>query len=147
MNKTTIDWEMYERGKSCALQFTYIPDFKSEKEKKSFEKGLKDGYTIRESRTKENPRGLSSAYQDFHGHSPRGKRTFNFHTPKGLVILGRAVEIVYECDKLNGGGDGKKAPYRHKFGKGVLLCMDERARGQLYIVGSKIVVTDAGIEH
>lgn len=61
--------------------------------------------------------------------------------------LGRAVAIEYECDKINGGGDGQKAVYRHEFDRGAYLYMDNTAKRQLYIIGDKIRVTDAGIEH
>ena len=90
---------------------------------------------------------LQSGYEEFHGHTPRTKRQWNFHCPKGFVILGKAVAIEYRTDKLNGGGDGKSAIYRHEFDKSALLLMDEKQRKQLYIVGEKLVVTDRGIEH
>lgn len=63
------------------------------------------------------------------------------------MILGEAVALEYRCSKLNGGGDGTKAVYRHEFDRGGLVCADNRMRKQLYILGSKIKVTDAGIEH
>jgi hypothetical protein len=95
---------------------------------------------------------LERAYRQFHGHASRQATRYNFHVPKGLIVLGRAVKIEYESDKLNGGGDGKKAVYHHTFKKGrsnesPLLAMDERKRGQLYIIGNRIVVTDRGIEN
>jgi len=90
---------------------------------------------------------LQRSYQEFHGHDPRTKRSWNFHVPKGFVILGKAIAVEYETDKLNGGGDGKKAVYRHEFDKSTLLLMDERQAKQLYIVGPKLIVTDRGIEH
>ena len=37
--------EMYQRGyDNSAISFAYIPDFKSEKERLDFNRGLKDGY-------------------------------------------------------------------------------------------------------
>lgn len=37
--------EMYQKGYDNAVRsFAYIPDFKNKKEKKEFERGLKDGY-------------------------------------------------------------------------------------------------------
>jgi len=85
-------------------------------------------------------------YAEFHGHEPRYTRSHNFHVPRTLVLLGEAIAIEYRCDKLNGGGDGRRAVYRHEFEGGAILAMDERAGGQLYILGRKIKVTDAGIE-
>lgn len=92
-------------------------------------------------------KALKNAYTRFHGHGSREKRTCNFTVPKGLIILGEAVAIEYRSDKLNGGGDGTKAVYRHQFNKGAFVCADEKMKRQLYILGSKIVVTKAGIEH
>jgi len=86
-------------------------------------------------------------YEKFHGKPVPRNRQWNFHTPKTLVILGEAVSVEYRCDKLNGGGDGKKAVYRHEFDSGAYICMDEKSRTQLYIIGKKIIVTAAGIEH
>jgi len=38
--------EMYQRGyDNAAISFAYIPDFKNQKEKADFERGLKDGYS------------------------------------------------------------------------------------------------------
>jgi len=103
--------------------------------------------------SRKNP-SLQSGYEQFHGHAPRTKRAWNFHCPKGFVILGKAIAIEYRTDKLNGGGDGKSAIYRHEFDDkavsrngSTLLLMDERQRKQLYIVGEKLIVTDRGIEH
>ena len=86
-------------------------------------------------------------YETFHGKAPRRKGGVDLHVPKELVLLGEAVAVEYRCNKLNGGGDGTKAVYRHKFDKGAILAMDETKRVQLYIIGNKIKVTDAGIEH
>jgi len=36
--------EMYQCGYDNTIQFGYIPDFKNDKEKRDFERGLKDGY-------------------------------------------------------------------------------------------------------
>lgn len=88
-----------------------------------------------------------SRYRAFHGRGPRRRTKINVHYPEAMIKLGRAVAIEYECDKLNGGGDGTRAVYRHQFDRGAYLYMDERGRKQLYILGPKIVVTDAGIEH
>lgn len=90
---------------------------------------------------------LHSKYITFHGKRTKKERDVNFHVPKGLIVLGKAVAIEYECDKLNGGGDGKKAVYRHEFETPVLVCMDETMKKQLYVIGPKLIVTDAGIEN
>jgi hypothetical protein len=86
-------------------------------------------------------------YREFHGKNPRRQTGQRFHIPKQLVLLGKAVAIEYETDKLNGGGDGRRAVYRHEFETPAIVCMDETAHNQLYVIGSKIKVTDAGIEN
>lgn len=86
-------------------------------------------------------------YEQFHGHPSAKTGEADFHVPKNLVYLGKAIAIEYECDKLNGGGDGTKAVYRHEFETSCIVCMDETAKRQLYILGNSLKVTDAGIEN
>jgi hypothetical protein len=88
----------------------------------------------------------SRLYERFHGHPVRWRRGKGFHVPHELVVLGRAVAVEYECDKRHGGGDGHTAVYRHEFETPSYVCADERGRGQLYIIGGRLIVTDAGIE-
>jgi len=84
-------------------------------------------------------------YKQFHGRNPIKTERVFVRYPKTLVKLGRAYAVEYVCNKYNGGGDGRQAIYRHKFGPGAILCRDEKD-GQLYILGKNIRVTDAGIE-
>lgn len=72
---------------------------------------------------------------------------FDFRPPKELIILGKAMAVEYECSKYNGGGDGKKAVYRHEFETPCYVCMDRSGKRQLYIVGNRLKVTEAGIEN
>jgi hypothetical protein len=89
-----------------------------------------------------------SAYRAFHGRRVRRVKKIRFDNPKPpLICLGEAVAIEYACDKLNGGGDGKLAVYRHEFTTPVKVFMDQTKKRQLYIVGERLKVTDAGIEH
>ena len=90
---------------------------------------------------------MASNYEMFHGRSPKRKDALDFHVPRELTLLGAAVAIEYRCNKLNGGGDGKQAVYRHEFETPVMLAMDERHGKQLYIIGNRVTVTDRGIEH
>ena len=90
---------------------------------------------------------MRKAYEEFHGHPVRWKKNIEFHPPEGLVVLGKAVAVEYETDKLHGGGDGRTAVYRHTFETPCFLCMDERQRKQLYIIGNRIKVTEAGVEN
>ena len=86
-------------------------------------------------------------YEEFHGKSSRYMNRVEFNLPKKLVYLGEAVAIEYRCNKLNGGGDGKRAVYRHEFETAAKVCMDETGRRILYIIGSKIKVDDEGIKN
>ena len=90
---------------------------------------------------------MKTEYERFHGRAPRFAKKLDFHVPKGFVILGKAVAIEYECDKLHGGGDGKMAVYRHEFETDSFVCADERMKKQVYVLGPKIVITEAGIEN
>jgi len=86
-------------------------------------------------------------YLQFHGREPKYEEKIEFTLPKKLVYLGEAVAIEYRCSKRNGGGDGRRATYRHEFETPAKLCMDETGKRILYIIGSKIVVTDEGIKN
>ena len=85
-------------------------------------------------------------YRMFHGKAPQRQSEVDFHVPKQLVYLGEAVAVEYKCRKVNGGGTGKTEVFRHEFESPVKLCMDERSGRQLYIIGNKLIVTEAGIE-
>lgn len=83
----------------------------------------------------------------FHGKPATKARAIKFEDPETLVVLGKAIAIEYECDKINGAPasvSGKKATYRHKFGAGDLVCTDQ-TRKKLYIIGPRLVVTARGI--
>lgn len=87
------------------------------------------------------------AYNTFHGKNPRKIKTQTMYIPEnGLVQLGKVYAIEYECSKLNGGGDGTKAIYRHEFESPAVVACDDRCKKQLYIFGPKIRVSKAGIE-
>lgn len=84
-------------------------------------------------------------YFEFHGHEYEFVEERDIEISPTLVRLGRVHSIVYESDKFNGGGDGKKALYEHKFKRGAHLCTNEKGEKILIIVGDKIRVTDRGI--
>ena len=85
-----------------------------------------------------------SMYHKFHGRQPRRITRKNFRVPEALICLGDAVDITYKCDKVNGGGDGRVARYKHKFGRGDKLYVDPRGK-QLYILGGRMRVNSRGI--
>lgn len=86
-------------------------------------------------------------YRQFHGKEPKSAKTIRVYPSKNLIVLGKAVAIEYRCSKLNGGGDGRSATYRHVFETPVELCMDESGRQFLYLIGKNIVVDDEGIKN
>jgi len=88
-----------------------------------------------------------AGYRKFHGKRPRYKSKTKFHIPKVLVLLGRANCVEYITNKKNGGGDGKTAIYKHTFETPCYLYMDETNKKQLYIIGTKLKVTEAGVEN
>lgn len=92
-------------------------------------------------------RNAVNRYRQFHGRTPRFRQNIKFHQPKKLIRLGRAVRIEYESDKLHGGGDGQTCIYYHDHTTPVYLYMDETGRKQLYLIGSRLKVTKAGIEN
>lgn len=80
----------------------------------------------------------------FQGEAPDSAREVRKPAPLVLVMLGRAVAIEYESDKLNGGGDGTKATYRHEFAPGDVLATDQDGR-TLYVIGPRLRVNSRGI--
>ena len=84
-------------------------------------------------------------YEKFWGRRVRSASKRKVHIPSTLISLGNAVAIEYLSDKWNGGGDGRKAIYRHKFSPGTKLYMDETGKRQLYIMGSRLRVGEPGI--
>lgn len=88
---------------------------------------------------------LIKQYVRFHGKKPKEIYKKKFHDPGALICIGDAHKIEYISDKFNGGGDGKKAIYEHKFKRGTKLYMDERGCKQLYIMGPYLKVNERGI--
>lgn len=86
-------------------------------------------------------------YRKFHGRTRPPMTRTEFHIPKTLVFLGRAVSIVYLSNKKNGGGDGKPCEYEHEFETPVDLFMDERGKTQLYLLGRQLFVNEDGIQN
>lgn len=83
-------------------------------------------------------------YEAFHGKPTERIGKMKFILPKNFIYLGDAIEVVYKCNKKNGGGDGKMSEYAHKCGKGNILCTDENGKN-LYIFGPKQRITERGI--
>lgn len=80
----------------------------------------------------------------FQGEGVDSAKPVRKPAPLVLVALGRAVAIEYESDKLNGGGDGTKATYRHEFAPGDVLATDQDGR-TLYVIGPRLRVNSRGI--
>jgi hypothetical protein len=112
--------------------------------------GLKPRHTLR---MRSNPlagrgRGRSSMYERFHGHGPRrAPKGFTLEIPgesDPMVFLGDKLTITYRSDKLNGGGDGRLAHYRHVFDKTTKLYASPDGKW-LMIRGPKMIVSNRGI--
>jgi hypothetical protein len=89
----------------------------------------------------------NSLYRRFHGRTPEVSGQLAWPTaPEGVVVLGRAIAIEYECNKLNGGGDGELAVYRHDFHKDDVLLATPDGK-MLVVVGPKLNVETRGIVH
>lgn len=86
-------------------------------------------------------------FRTFHGRRAPAPYRMEFHVPRELIHLGRAVAVIYESDKRHGGGDGRPCEYIHHFEPGAHLYMDETGKKQLYILSPYLKVTSAGIEH
>lgn len=80
----------------------------------------------------------------FQGEPVDEAREVRKPAPLVLVALGRAVAIEYESNKKNGGGDGKRATYRHEFHPGDILATDQDGR-TLYVIGPRLRVNSRGI--
>jgi hypothetical protein len=93
----------------------------------------------------------ATSYRMFHGKNPSKVRAVSMAIPskgEGLTRLGKAMAIEYECSKLNGGGDGKRAVYRHEFETPCDLSMYQDGKNvTLFITGTRLKVTDRGIEN
>lgn len=85
-------------------------------------------------------------YEDFQGHAYERESEIDLQKPEFLIRLGYAKEIVYESTKLNGGGDGTKNCFIHKFDKGTELFTDECGK-TLFIIGKRLQVKKSGINH
>lgn len=88
-------------------------------------------------------------YETFHGKTPKTTKTVNLPPIREMVVLGRAVAIEYECEKLNGvkpSRAGKRNIFRHEMPKGNILSTNES--GSILIVrGPKLSVKESGINH
>ena len=76
---------------------------------------------------------------------PSDGRSWSLPTlPTSWEDLGPAVSILYESDKVNGGGTGRPELFRHEFSPGATAY---RVGGFLAIVGKRIRVDAAGVRN
>lgn len=95
--------------------------------------------------TKRNPsRGAVGLRERFTGAKRNGNAWEIQRLPKRWEELGKAVSILYESDKLNGGGTGKKELFKHNFSPG---AMAYGAGEFLAIVGPRITVDASGVRN
>lgn len=84
-----------------------------------------------------------SRYRAFHGRNPRKIRHLRTPDTSEFIFLANPEILTYASDKFNGGGDGRKAFYSHRFGaKAKIFCNPSGT--VLFITGIK--VTARGIQ-
>ena len=89
-------------------------------------------------------REVSQLVEDFDGRPAAGKAA-PVAFPDDWEYAGAAVSILYESDKRNGGGKGRRSLYRHEFSPGAEAY--RAPGGWCVVVGEKIRVEDRGIVH
>jgi hypothetical protein len=87
------------------------------------------------------------AYFEFNGKPVRHTCVSMIELPEeGEKPFAKAISVLYQSDKIHGGGDGNECQYRHLFGKTVYLWVIDR-NSRYIISGRNLVVTERGIEH
>lgn len=83
-------------------------------------------------------------YKQFHGkcpHTETVKEVKNFNT---LVYLADPEILTYVSNKRNGGGNGKRNYFKHRFSKSTKLYCTPDGK-MLVIMGTNLKVTPRGI--
>ena len=83
-------------------------------------------------------------YEAFRGYRPRRVTQKRVEPVLELVELAQPEYITYFSDKFHGGGDGKMAAYKHKFGKRVKMYCTPDGK-MLVIMGAGMSVQKRGI--
>ena len=83
-------------------------------------------------------------YKQFHGEHPHKVTTKQIQNFSTLVYLADPEIITYASDKFNGGGNGKKNYFKHKFSKSTKLYCTPDGKN-LVIMGANLRTTPAGI--
>jgi hypothetical protein len=94
------------------------------------------------------PKKAKAKYEEFHGHQVRKTSKLRVNVPDTLILLGRATQIGYVSDKLNGTPhpDGGETEFLHFHHKSTMLYTDETGT-QLYIIGPNLKVDKAGVHN
>ena len=88
--------------------------------------------------------GAASLRERFTGRKVDGRKWALPVLPAMWEDMGPALSILYESDKINGGGTGRPELFRHEFSHGAKAY---RAGDFLAIVGTRIKVDAAGIRN
>ena len=83
------------------------------------------------------------AFETFHGYP--AQYVSGIDIPEHFGEPQKAVSVLYESDKLNGGGDGRKNLFRHRFRRGTVVEMGDSEYPCLRIYGPTLYVDDRGI--
>ena len=96
-----------------------------------------------------NPKGVK-VFTDFHGFEPTKLKevTVPIGYPDELVLIGKAHQVRYESNKINGApdDDGTNKLYKHDLDKGSLWATDIHGKG-LYLIDPKLEVRPEGLVH
>jgi len=83
-------------------------------------------------------------YEQFHGKTPRTVTTMEIKDLNTFIYLADPEIITYASNKINGGGNGKRTYFKHKFNKSTKLYCSPDGK-MLIIKGPKLKVTSRGI--
>lgn len=98
---------------------------------------------VRETSRAADPRAVYLR-ERFTGRDHDGRRWSLPTLPETWDDLGPALSILYESDKVNGGGTGRPELFRHEFSPGATAY---RAGDLVAIVGKRIRVDAAGVRN
>lgn len=91
------------------------------------------------------PARAAKIRSDFQGEPADRARSVSMPAGK-LYKVGRALRVVYESDKFNGGGDGRRALYEHDFAASdVMWTQRKKGPALIAVTGPRLTVTDRGI--
>lgn len=83
-------------------------------------------------------------YESFTGREPASARVSKKSTPREWICIANPVILCYDSSKINGGGDGTRQGFKHRFGAKVRLFTNPEGT-MLLIAGPGLRITPRGI--